>query len=295
MSVLAIGEIAEGREHTDDGEIRTYRRIFWVETDDPTDDENIVLTATGLPQRFDYYETPSSTDVDALLMDITISQYDGSKTLWRVTCNYTTESVDPTEQVDNPLDEPPDISFSFETMQVPALVARDPANPTAGADWIRTAAKEPYNPPPTVDQSRLVCTISRNEPYYDVTVASQYIDAVNSDYFFGLPPRTAKIRSLDASFESKSGINYWRITYVIAFNELTWDLQLLNYGSVYLDSGGNQTRFVTTDGSAYLGFLKADGTKYTATTFTSTDLLRTYRVHKERPFAGLGLPISPNR
>lgn len=301
-------EIAEARGKTvaDDG-TRNYTRRYLVRCDDVADDANVALTATGLPQRYFGYATDTSQDQAARATSITAKQVPGSYLLWHVDVEYSTKHGDQQkeqQEQDNPLLALPDIEWSFETIQQPIWFY---PNQTVGSSTapghlfsgpLVTSAGEVFDPPPMYDESRPVVTIRRNESQFNVSLAVQYQNAVNSDFFFGVQPRCAKLRSISASQQNTKGVFYWQVTYVIAFRRESWDLRMLNYGSFALAAAGSTetTPFKSKDGSLRYGLLKTDGTAVSATAFTSTDVnILTYRIHVEKPFSSLNLPLNPNR
>lgn len=279
----------------EDGEY-TYRRKWLVTVTEPDDDPNIAQTASGIPQRYFPYVTASSVDMKALVTELTVTQAN-SPYHYFVEAIYSTQSGDPLEEQDNPLAEPADIDWSFETIQQPIIGTPDQNISIIGSTAflsgaVKSPAGEVYNPPPMMDESRPVVTVTRNEASYSVQNAVLYQNAVNSDVFFGVPARCAKMRGISASKETRKGITFWRVTYTIAFKRDTWDLYQLNFGTVYLaaSTDTSPTQFKTTDGFPTIGFLNTDGTQRGSTltpTFTG------YRIHKELPFGALSLPLGP--
>ena len=283
----------------EDGEY-TYRRKWLVTVTEPDDDPNIAQTASGIPQRYFPYVTASSVDLAAVVTELTVTQAN-SPYHYHIEAIYSTESGNQSDEQDNPLAEPADIDWTFETIQQPIIGTPDQNISIIGSTAflsgaVKSPAGEIYNPPPMMDESRPVVTISRNEASFSVQNAVLYQNAVNSDFFFGVPARCAKMRGITGRKETRKGLTFWRVTYTIAFKRDSWDLYVTNYGNLYYTTttSTSATQWMTTEGPGAgfpgMTFLNADGTARSSTlapTFTG------YRIHKELPFGALSLPLSP--
>jgi hypothetical protein len=303
-------EIVEAREKEINEEgVRTYKRRYLVTCDSASDDANVALGAIGIPQRYSIYATSSSQDIFARCTEVSAKQVSGSFLHWHIDVTYSTKHGDKEKEEkeqDNPLLALPDVSWAFETIQSPIWFFPDQVNlnsTSAGhkaSGPISTTAGEVFDPPPMFDESRPVVTIRRNEASFNPLLALEYQNSVNSDVFFGCKPRTAKLRSITADQHSEKGYFYWQVTYVIAFRRETWDLRSINYGSYYLVTAGSTSTapFINRDGSLRFGYIKADGTALGVNPASSdvvANSILTFRIHIEKPFSSLNLPLSPNR
>ncbi|MFZ5829825.1 MAG: hypothetical protein ACOY3P_07045 [Planctomycetota bacterium] len=183
MALVYIKEIHDGRDGEESASkrqtIRRYTRVWRARTDDAYDEATVVLA--GMPAigaRYPY-------DLAARLTSLSPKQDAKSKFVWTVTGQYSTER----EMEENPLDEPPDYEWNTDSFSRPFFFDRD-------GDAILNSAKDPYlDPPVEGDDSRWVCTVSRNL----ATVPSwllDYRDAVNSDAFTldGIPVAAGKAK-----------------------------------------------------------------------------------------------------
>lgn len=306
MSVVGFAKerYAAGGEYGDKG-VRTYRREFVVEVDSKYDKAQVVLGAPGLPQRYWPYVTLVETDYYALCTRLTASRMaEMSAFHWLVEAEYSTiqGDEDKEKEVDNPLAEPADVSVSFETFREPVTGVpddqyADDENGFAGkmVKAIVNSAGEPFDPPAERDAARPILTIARNEAFFNTQLAIAYVNAVNSDMFFGAKARCARVNGIDGQRQFKSGLKFWRVTYTIGFKPETWDLQLLDHGSYYFDADAKKQHFRDEDGNRITGLLNGNpalGDKLPAN--ADPKFLR-FKVYAELPFAILQLPQTVDR
>src|SRR5262249_52438990 len=158
-------------------------------------------------------------------------------------CEYDSLAADQQFSDQNPLNRPPRISWGFTQFQI---AAEQDAN---GKVYVNSAG-ERFDPPPMLDDTRLVCTIERNEPGYDPIIALAYKDAVNSDPFMGFDPGEAKMANMGATMEFESTVGfYWKVNYEIHFHDNSlatvddgWDQYVLDKGSYELDANNKPKR-----------------------------------------------------
>jgi len=297
-----MAPVGLAREKVDRREMRLldnghheYHREFWAQTNNRQDDGNVALSTPGLPARFFAYVTGTTVDVKALCNDIRAVQRRGSTFYWDISADYTTDVEGLFAKQDNPLLEPPDIEFGFErttrivtgSMKQEAASANVNMQTVIHSTGIVTSAGEPYDPPPEIEDSRPVLTVSRNEANFNVQLAVEYQDAINTDFFLGVFPGQAKISSITARRRQTNNLRYWRVTYRIVFRRDFWTLQLLDRGTFHL-VGGIITHFQE-DGMKRLGLLDGNGVKLGA---GADAVFNVFRVYRERPFAALNLPVT---
>jgi hypothetical protein len=263
MALLSVSEVAPGRRAAR-GQVdrRLYVRNFVVLTSSAqTTEHEVVRAEGGLPQPYE----PYPTDFGAVVRNIIAVQREASRLVWDVAVEYDSEY----ERRDNPFTEPPDIELDSETYEQPlpgrAQTTFDPTQPSpqsqdptnsgqnANPRWgegIVTSAGEPFDPPPTQQESRPVIRFTRNQASLTVANKVKYENTVNSQGWSGLQARQAWLRSIrGTSHVQKSttvgtaDLHYIRVTYEFVLKAETWDLQLLDIGSYYLDySSGSAVR-----------------------------------------------------
>ena len=103
------GEREDGTRH--------YSRTFLVETDSKHDGQVVVLSAPGLPGRFDVYATESENDQEAVCLSREPRQVRGSATTWHIECRYDSK-IDEQDREENPILREPTISYEGQEDQV---------------------------------------------------------------------------------------------------------------------------------------------------------------------------------
>ncbi len=194
---------------------RSYTRKFEVITSGLADAYS-VKQATGIPRRGDVL----LTDTDARVKSVAPEQNDDNPYLWIVTVEYDT-TTNP-EQEENPLDRPAEVTWSFTQFQ---RIAEKDVNGEA----LLNSAGYYFDPPPEIDDSRPVLTITRNEPAFNASQAIDYQDAVNSDSFLGFEPYQAKVANITATRQFEK-VWYWKVTYEFHFRREQWTLEILDQG-----------------------------------------------------------------
>jgi hypothetical protein len=258
MAVVEVTEYKTGRESVS-GQLnrRIYQRHFCVRTNNPHTASKEVKIAALIPRPYQPYVTLTEQDYGALVRSVTATQRENSRLLWDVLVAYDSE----VELRDNPFLEPPDIRLDTEIYER-ALIARfdkahnpeasqnpefgDPLNAIEPNGLIRgdycTSAGEPFDPPLMVTEARPLVIFTRNEAIFTVAKKVKYENTLNKYEWCGLQPRQAWLRSIKvqnhvqkATDTQSANIYYVRVEYTFALNAITWDLQVPDIGSYYLD------------------------------------------------------------
>jgi hypothetical protein len=266
---------------------RTYSQPYLVQTDSMlTGAVEVLITSGlpgGLPVMYSTFQDPSGSYVDtgAFLVKLNPSQRSDNPFLWDVEAIYESEGLRPEQFVKSPFDRPTVQTATMQKFQKPAVIDQN------GLAYVNSAG-DPFDPPIEVDDSRPVLQLKRNEPTFDYTLPLVYKDAINADPFLGISPGSCKcqaINSVGPQFEN--GVLYWEVTYEFEIRLEGWNLQVLDRGYRYLNSGALTPILInglpcTTprllDGAG--GVLSVGGTpKY-----------RTFTPYPSLPFAPLNLP-----
>lgn len=277
----------------------SFTRRFQVQTDSYSDGPMTVLQALGLPYINSVF-TFGNEGHYARCQSVAPTRLAPNSLYWEVEASYETQDPSKPEQREgqheSPLIELPDISTSFERFDKVIYSVYNTS--TEEIEPCKASNGQIFDPPPTKDESRLVLTISRNEPltaqWLPLSVIFQ--DAVNEDTFWGSAPGTAKVSSITAQRMTKplqSGLPfaYLKTTYVIHFRNEGWDLQLLNHGDYYITSGENVKKimFQGEQGQPIKGLLDENGDRLED---GADPEFLTFRVYKRLPFALMNLPSS---
>lgn len=202
-------------------QVRVYYKRFRVITDDIADGPQKVRSGFGMPRIGEPYINGNDADILATCVDIDVKAT-ASPFVWMLVATYdTSRLVDVV--VDNPLNQPAEISWAFTEYERPLV--RD----ARGVSLVNTSG-EAFDPPLTVPDSRPVVTITRNEPFFSPALAVAYQDAVNLDIFAGALPRAAKVNAINGVRQIDLGLVYYKVTYEIQFRRELFDLYVLDQG-----------------------------------------------------------------
>lgn len=215
MAVTAFTEIQDdngGSAQLDGGIVRVaYSRSFRVETSDPLDGSQVVMTyaATASPLNTkigEFYVSGNDIDTDAILFAYAPSRQ-GPK-LWTLVCKYETPRQNP-EAVDNPLSKPPEWSGTWNQTEQVAEVDIE-------GTYVRNSAKQKPDPPLMKIVSSGSFVIQRNE----LTIPkafSDYRDVINANtvQLGGLTFEPKSLRLANVTFRRAffGMMEYYQVTY----------------------------------------------------------------------------------
>ncbi len=170
---------------------------------------------------------------------------------------------------------------------------------------------EPFDPAPEGDVSYPVVTIKRVEPGgLSFPKLMYFKDAVNDSFWGPVPPRCAKIMSMNSEEEYRT-VNHiekliWWCTYEIGLDPDTWDIIKLDAGYHYYtqtghaEGAGKKKTFLDEDGNPRQGLLDNEERLETGTqdgialVDLTTPQFKRFRFFPERDLAALGLPTNLN-
>jgi hypothetical protein len=323
MAVVGIAKPIgpqRGGEELEAG-LKIFFRTYLVQTDDPYNAAQVVLTAPGLPAKGEAYVGHPA----AVVVRRTPRPIDRTRLAWLVEVEWSTHSIDRDE---NPLLTRPEIEFGGEPFDEPlpgwqrpgtattdapqsnpdgspAIIEKNQLGNNYGGGVLNTAG-DPFDPPATRPNYLPVIRFTRNESEanFNIVKAVLYGNTVNSVAWNGLLPRQAWLKPIEASHEvhlpdglDKPEILYWRVRYTFVLKAPNWDLMLLNIGPNYLDYPNTSTNpypkripFLR-DGVRYVDLLKPNGTKFSDTEEKKPSWIP-FRVMREVEFAPLGININ---
>lgn len=322
--LLSVDELWEGRVGSPwnmDGH-RDYKRVFRVVAKDKRVGPVIVSRAPGIPQPGSRYVSANGVEYDLLAI---ATGYDCRQEVqddwqnWLVEVKFSTREIPKGENQNNPENEPADIQWESESMQIA------PMHDIKGTPYL--ASNElPYSPPPTFDSPFPVLSISRNEITFDLSLADYYTNALNDKSFLGWPKGRAQCLRPTATQKHRGQLAYWRVSYKIRFRRKyptgssedepfktfdgeddTWQPRILNAGIMELNPDApvgaptRQTHIRAWDGkivsTPYL--LDIRGKKQTTRFLDNNQLVPTYKTYVQYPYAdltklllnGVGIPV----
>ncbi len=252
----------------------TIEEQWRVVMDAATDLAPAVLVATGLPRVGNQHPTATNLRVES----VNPQQDPDHPRVWVVRVRYANNvgSLDPPN--DNPLLRPSQVSYDY-------IESEEPIYTDINGNAIASSAREPFDPPPTIDVLDPVVVIERNEADFNFAQAFDYTGAVNTDTFFGAAAGKALMHKITATSGFENNIAFWRVRYEIRFRDDGWAKKILDHGYLAL-SGGKQVRIKDDNGrdKPVTTYLNGSGVAATTPTFLS------FTVRKQRNFAPLNLP-----
>ncbi len=201
----------------------------------PADALDAVWGSVRVPQINDFYRYNSNTMTDVFCVDRKCKQRGIEHYhLFDITLQY--ESwLDSGGYELNPFMEPTRYSYAFAQFQ--KAIKRD-----IGNNYIKDSAGSMYNDIPTIDDSRPVITVKRNESSFPIGIATLYQDAVNTDVVRingnTFPVGTLKVQNITSGDpQTRQGIDFYAVTYTLEYRREGWAMLLIDEGFFYLSGG----------------------------------------------------------
>lgn len=251
MAITTVNEIWPGRQASDDfTRHRLYTRVYEVYCDDPDDGPGVAGFTMALPRLGDAHPE----DSQAVCVLVSPVQDEADPLRWIVNIEYDTQpefpdAVQPDvteggggegatqdigDRPDSPLDRPPVWRFSFEKTTEIAKVGFKVDPFTGGISVlpsaIATSAGMPFDPPPTIEVSRPLVSVTVNVANVSIWHLADVVDTINEFAWNGCEPRQAKCVGAEASSGFENGVFFWSVTYTFSIKYDTWDIQLLDAG-----------------------------------------------------------------
>lgn len=253
MAVTSVKEIFAGRRGGDNlDRKRDYVRVFEVQTSDPDDDPTVAGGTSLLPRNGE----PHPSDAYAVMVDIDADQSSESPYLWQVTCRYSSDLGQPSQQREALAYDPfgaPGENPGYTTSSGGGQVTRDPDPRNRPAvfevDWEQTtevlmwdvngdpivnSAGDRFDPPPTVERSYPVITITKNldvsSELLNLDNQQVYQEIVNSDTPWGFPAGSLRFARWRHSSAFENDVAYAVLSVTIKVKWDGWKLRLLDVG-----------------------------------------------------------------
>lgn len=235
MAFRNDGEIWEDRETDVDLGVIKERRSFLVHTDSKSASGKAVLDFLASVEGLELGAVHPSGE--SYLVKARAKCHPDDPCKW--ICTYEYSSLQP--RGINPVDDPIHIEWDSDQFQEPF-----PAVNSAG---------DPFDPPPTRDQSRRTAIIKKNLFSVPSWILS-YEDAINNAPFtldgITIPKNWAKIQKIGVSnLQRRNGIYFRTVTIVMHFNKFTWKKRLLDcgYRRIHPNDPTKRIKIVNNDGT----------------------------------------------
>jgi hypothetical protein len=226
MAVVESKEMYRGRgRQTTYGDVPVYTRIFLVTVDDPRTDLQDISAEPGI----DWLD-PHPENENALLIDSNIQQDGDSPFHYKLTFTYKSAQ----DLGENPVDRPPQFSFSGGLASAPAFWYFPNNNDNSTKRIIINTAGDPIGGLDR-DEGEFTVSITINKaPPFDYVKAQSYVGAINSDTWSGSAPKTWKCMSITGNRKIEdvqaTKYLYWETNATLAYRNTGWDLQTWDVG-----------------------------------------------------------------
>ena len=292
---------------------RTYTSVYQVIAD-TTDGPVAVANAIGIPSYGSSFSYGNETDFWAFCKSVSVDhagrikdpQTSVERQKWLLTVTHTSvpSDTDPGKSRDNPLLDTPVVGGSFQQYIKNAYRDKD-------GDPIVNTAKDPYIPPPTIEDSYDTLTISFNTAFLNLSFRAGFRNTVNSSAIWNLGVRRVKMMQWNYRvLYAGSGMKYIRndFEFLISYrehptadvvtgntNEVGWFTTLPNSGYRYYDTGtisaDNEKIFKAEDVPTNTpGNLKSNGDKAAPTDNQNWNV---FAIEGEKDFSTIpGMPVA---
>lgn len=310
MPVVQVVDVRHGGWTGSQSISRAYQfsRKFLVEVNSKEDGPQVVLSHPYIPKIGDTYAAGYDSMAQAICINREAKCSGDSPMIWEVECEFSSEttSVDiGSSDAENPFTAPVLVNYDMAQFTKVAEKGRFiPYNAKGvlfpyekGEDDapILNSAFQKFDPPPEMDDSRPVLSLTKNFSSFDFYSLAQYRDAINSDEFYGCPPRTLKIAKINANRETTIAagvpITYFRVSVEFHFNPDDWSLKLLDQGLMEFNDAEDGVVNITDDnGEPIAQAVNLDGFGHKGTPVDGVvpDFYRVYFTYRSLPFSSLG-------
>jgi hypothetical protein len=286
MATSLIG-VAPGSGEGSANEKESRLTLKYLVQADVGDDAGDVCNTAGIPVAYSQYVKYPGVRV----RDKNARYVDPNSNIWLCTVELATpehNDGNTSAENDNPLLDYPLLALAYEERE--EILYNTYATTRTPVTAIKSSAGEIFDPPPVVQRSSAVMTITQNYAYdWDIISAvTTYIDTINSDTFLGYPPHTLRITNIDPKGAVRNSTQYLEVTITMKFKP-TWDVVLLDSGTKYYVGDGVYKKFID-DGVAEVGLLDGMGGKLPQD--ADPVFLPGKQAYTEVAFVTLGLPTT---
>ena len=233
MTVIEITELNQS-EGVYSATVVNFDRHFLVKSDCLSENPWTVITGkskslVAIPKLYDTYRVNNLSIQSVICTSIAPRQRKDQPYFWDVACHYdwvcvnVAKSGSSSNFQNDPVDWLPTISGDFVKYQRPVYT-------DIFGNAIVNSAGDPYDPPAMIDDHRFQLRIGRYETTASANTSLTYMDAVNSDTFWGVDPGYAKIIGIAPEMKPIQNYIYWHMTYTIEFRADGWNLKPLDKG-----------------------------------------------------------------
>lgn len=200
---------------------RRYTLEFWAYSDTYRETSVTICNSVLLPQIGDTFAIWTDSDTLATCVS-SHAKRTGNPYVWLVVCEYDTDRI-VASITDDPLTQPPDISYGVSIIERPAM--RD-----VDGRLIQNSAGELYDPPLIRPERRQTVTIVENSLLFDAEQGRDFTEAINDAAFNGFPALTVKVLARSGHTLYSYGMQYYQITTTLEIAKIPYYEYVLDQG-----------------------------------------------------------------
>ena len=277
MAVVDSRELFRGRGGSQKyGEVPNYKREFLVRVDTMDTSETLIAQAPGIAM------LDAHPDVaEALLNDVSVQQDGDSPFHYRVSLTYgVLEDAD-----EDPLSRPDQFNYTGAITSGPAFIHYEDGNDSPKV--IVNSAGDPLEGM-EMEKAEWRISITGNRADFDKSLASDYLNTINSDTYSGLAAGTVKCQGISGSRKIElvngSKLVYWEVNVELAHRGENWRLKTWDVGFNEIISGERKKILDAAKKEVSQPVALHEGTQKTAG--QPPDML-TFKIYKEKAFTGI--------
>lgn len=200
---------------------RVYSATYVCHTSKPVFGPEGILTDPACFQIGSAYAIFEDSDSVATCVNVSARSTKNPQ-LWEIDVTFDTDRII-SAVTDNPLNQPPVISWSFVKAERPLLRTTD-------GIAVHNSSKERFDPSLTYEEIRPLLRIVRNEATFSPSNALTYQNALNAEPFAGAAILCAKVNSITGDQQLSNGILFYQVTYEIEFRREGFAYLVLDQG-----------------------------------------------------------------
>jgi hypothetical protein len=235
-------------------------KVYLVKCDDKTDTPDIAANADDIDSSSAY--APDAPGLQVVLLEAEEKERTGDGgTIYAVTIEYSTSTIDPDQRDPNPLNRARIVKLSFDTYEETTFIAPKEPDAVDGNGnviqnkWIWkqavcNSAGQAFDPSVTEIFRDPVVTIQQNMAELPWDLVKGYIDTVNADAFtityrgntYPVLPGQAWLCEIESDPKYENGVAYEEVRVVLKIREDGWKRKFMDQGTEQLNNGDTPTR-----------------------------------------------------
>lgn len=200
---------------------RTYTRSWLAETSSATIGAKTVREScpVAIGNTFD---DGDGTDAGSYCQSIDVNCVNEDGKQWEIVATY--GPYNPETNPQSPLERP--LQVAWQNAAFEKVLDRD----ADGVDVLNSAS-EPFDPPVTVDDDRLILNVVRCEQYFDPGLADTYKNSLNDAPWMGADTGTIKLKPIVAVLRKDQDIGYYyEVSYQFEWDKDGWNKPVRDQG-----------------------------------------------------------------